>query len=233
VVGSPILRDLTFDATAGPIASAGQLFQGGVYLVNLLNVYGPGIAILFVVFVEAAGVCWFYGVDRFSHDIEKMIGHRPGIFWRVCWNYISPVFLLVSHVYRLEFLTLRMFWERFLSTALSLLTLDVCYRRRYMFSLLQVIFIFSLLGYEEMLQGEYTYPAWTIMVGWMLTASSLICIPLYIVYKLIITPGNIMQVHTLQSDVKGTYPLYRYISNITFSPRQLQRVPGNAVGSAT
>ncbi|PSN32519.1 Sodium-dependent serotonin transporter, partial [Blattella germanica] len=49
---------------------------GGVHLVNLLNVYGPGISILFVVFVEAAGVCWFYGVDRFSHDIEKMIGHQ-------------------------------------------------------------------------------------------------------------------------------------------------------------
>jgi solute carrier family 6 serotonin transporter-like protein 4 len=76
------------------------LFQGGVYLVNLLNVYGPGISILFVAFVEAAGVCWFYGVDRFSHDIEKMIGHRPGIFWRVCWNYISLVFLLVSDIYR-------------------------------------------------------------------------------------------------------------------------------------
>jgi solute carrier family 6 serotonin transporter-like protein 4 len=71
-----------------------------VYLVNLLNVYGPGISILFVVFVEAAGVCWFYGVDRFSRDIEQMIGHRPGIFWRVCWSYISPVFLLVSDSYR-------------------------------------------------------------------------------------------------------------------------------------
>ncbi|KAJ9585512.1 hypothetical protein L9F63_002713, partial [Diploptera punctata] len=123
---------------------------GGVYLVNLLNIYGPGISILFVVFVEAAGVCWFYGVDRFSRDIEKMIGHRPGIFWRLCWNYISPVFLLV-------------------------------------------IFIFSILGYEEMLQGEYVYPEWSIMVGWILTASSLLCIPTYIVYKLIITPGNIIQ----------------------------------------
>jgi len=63
-----------------------------------------------------------------------------------------------------------------------------------MFAWLQVIFIFSLLGYEEMLQGEYSYPAWTIMVGWILTASSLLCIPLYIVYKLTVTPGNIVQV---------------------------------------
>jgi solute carrier family 6 serotonin transporter-like protein 4 len=62
------------------------------------------------------------------------------------------------------------------------------------FAWLQVIFIFSLLGYEEMLQGDYKYPAWTIMVGWILTASSLLCIPLYIVYKFIVTPGNIVQV---------------------------------------
>jgi solute carrier family 6 serotonin transporter-like protein 4 len=50
------------------------------------------------------------------------------------------------------------------------------------------------MGYEEMLQGEYNYPAWTIMVGWILTASSLLCIPLYIVYKFTVTPGNIVQV---------------------------------------
>jgi SNF family Na+-dependent transporter len=70
--------------------------QGGEYLVNLLNIYGPGISILFVVFVEAVGVCWFYGVDRFSSDIQLMIGIRPGLFWRLCWNWISPLFILVS-----------------------------------------------------------------------------------------------------------------------------------------
>ncbi|XP_075217892.1 serotonin transporter [Lycorma delicatula] len=120
---------------------------GGVYLVNLLNVYGPGLAILFVVFVEAAGVCWVYGVDRFSSDIECMLGYRPGIFWRLCWGYISPVFLLV-------------------------------------------IFVFSIMGYEEMLAGEYIYPPWSINVGWLLTASSLSCIPAYMIYKFLITPGT-------------------------------------------
>lgn len=60
-------------------------------MVNFLNVYGPGLAILFVVFVEAAGVFWFYGVENFSNDVEMMIGQRPGLFWRVCWLYISPV----------------------------------------------------------------------------------------------------------------------------------------------
>ncbi|XP_026678158.1 sodium-dependent serotonin transporter-like [Diaphorina citri] len=123
---------------------------GGVYLVNFLNVFGPGLAILFVVFVEAAGVCWIYGVDRFSTDIESMLGHRPGLYWRLCWTYISPFFLLT-------------------------------------------IFVFSLLGYEDMISGEYVYPPWSIRLGWTLTASSLMCIPSYIVYKLYTTPGPLIK----------------------------------------
>ncbi|KAB0792460.1 hypothetical protein PPYR_14419 [Photinus pyralis] len=123
---------------------------GGVYLVNMLNVYGPGLAILFVVFVEAAGVFWLYGTDNFVRDIEKMLGHRPGLFWRLSWKYISPVFLLT-------------------------------------------IFIFSLLGHADMLGTEYEYPQWSMYVGYALTGSSIICIPLYIVYKFVITPGNVSQ----------------------------------------
>ncbi|CAH2096550.1 unnamed protein product [Euphydryas editha] len=120
---------------------------GGVYLVDLLNVYGPGLAILFVVFAEAAGVCWVYGVDRFSEDVRTMLGHKPGWFWRACWSYISPVFLLV-------------------------------------------LFVFSVLAHEEMLGGEYVFPRWSIRVGWIMTGVTVSCIPLYIIYKFLITPGN-------------------------------------------
>jgi len=35
------------------------------------------------------------GVDRFADDIASMIGHRPGIYWRICWKFIAPCFLLV------------------------------------------------------------------------------------------------------------------------------------------
>ena len=121
--------------------------QGGVYLVEFLNVYGPGLAILFVVFIESAGVFWFYGVDNFSNDIKQMLGHRPGIFWRFCWKYISPVFLLV-----------------------------VC--------------IFSFLGHEDMLNPDFKYPSWTEPLGLLLTASSVMCIPIYIVYKFFVTSGG-------------------------------------------
>ena len=66
-----------------------------MYLVDLLNVYGPGIAILFIVFVEAMGLSWCYGTQRFSDDIESMLGFQPGPFWKITWAYVSPIFILV------------------------------------------------------------------------------------------------------------------------------------------
>lgn len=36
------------------------------------------------------------GVDRFSEDIQKMMGFKPGLYWRLCWKFVSPAFLLVS-----------------------------------------------------------------------------------------------------------------------------------------
>ena len=38
------------------------------------------------------------GLDRFSEDLEAMLGHRPGRYWMVCWKFVAPVFLVVSMV---------------------------------------------------------------------------------------------------------------------------------------
>lgn len=59
---------------------------------------------------------------------------------------------------------------------------------------LLVLFVFSVLAHEEMLGGEYEYPSWSITVGWVMTGTTVSCIPLYIIYKLIITPGSFMTV---------------------------------------
>uniref|UniRef100_A0A4W4HBN0 Transporter n=1 Tax=Electrophorus electricus TaxID=8005 RepID=A0A4W4HBN0_ELEEL len=69
--------------------------KGGIYIFTLLDTYAAGTSILFGVLVEAIGVSWFYGVDRFSEDIERMMGFKPGLYWRLCWKFVSPVFLLV------------------------------------------------------------------------------------------------------------------------------------------
>ncbi|XP_039618861.1 sodium-dependent noradrenaline transporter [Polypterus senegalus] len=68
--------------------------SGGIYVFNLLDRFAAGTAILFAVLIEAIGISWFYGVDRFSEDIERMMGFRPGLYWRLCWKFVSPMFLL-------------------------------------------------------------------------------------------------------------------------------------------
>jgi len=59
----------------------------------------------------------------------------------------------------------------------------------------QVIFICSMYTYEDLQTDDYVYPKWSIAVGWVLTGSSLVCIPLYMVYAFIVTPGSFQQVH--------------------------------------
>lgn len=34
------------------------------------------------------------GVWQFSDDIKQMTGQRPSLYWRLCWKFISPCFLL-------------------------------------------------------------------------------------------------------------------------------------------
>ncbi|XP_037655395.1 sodium-dependent dopamine transporter isoform X2 [Choloepus didactylus] len=68
--------------------------SGGIYVFTLLDHFAAGTSILFGVLIEAIGVAWFYGVGQFSDDIKQMIGQRPGLYWRLCWKFVSPCFLL-------------------------------------------------------------------------------------------------------------------------------------------
>lgn len=36
------------------------------------------------------------GLKKFSDDVEEMLGFRPGIYWRICWKFVSPTFIIVS-----------------------------------------------------------------------------------------------------------------------------------------
>ncbi|KAG1684329.1 Sodium-dependent serotonin transporter [Nymphon striatum] len=116
---------------------------GGKYLVSFLDSYAVSISILFVVFVESVAVCWIYGTQRFSNDIEAMLGpgRRPGILLQICWIFISPLFILVNPK----------------SSQIKI------------------------------------YPEWSSTVGWLLSLSSLMCIPVYMFYRIAITPGSLIE----------------------------------------
>ncbi|KAH3883274.1 sodium-dependent dopamine transporter-like [Dreissena polymorpha] len=75
--------------------------QGGAYVVTLMDKYAAGYSILFAVFFETLAVSWAYGVDRFSSDIESMIGYHPNLYWRITWKYLAPMFLLFIMIFGL------------------------------------------------------------------------------------------------------------------------------------
>ncbi|XP_031845957.2 sodium-dependent dopamine transporter isoform X2 [Nomia melanderi] len=75
--------------------------QGGFYFFHLLDRYAAGYSMLFAVLAEAIAISWIYGADRFCADIKDMIGFSPGIYWRVCWKFVAPIFLMFIIVYGL------------------------------------------------------------------------------------------------------------------------------------
>lgn len=75
--------------------------QGGFYFFHLLDRYAAGYSMLVAVFFESIAVAWIYGTNRFCEDIKDMIGFAPGFYWRVCWRFLAPLFLMFIIVYGL------------------------------------------------------------------------------------------------------------------------------------
>ncbi|ESO97939.1 hypothetical protein LOTGIDRAFT_104270 [Lottia gigantea] len=124
---------------------------GGQYYMQIMDTHGAAISLLFICFCEIVALNWFYGVRRFSDDVQAMLGHRPGIFWKISWCFISPISLLL-------------------------------------------IFILSIVGYAGISLDDYTFPIWCQYVGWAITFASIVCVPIYMVYRVCITPGSIKTV---------------------------------------
>uniref|UniRef100_A0A8C2I7J8 Transporter n=1 Tax=Cyprinus carpio TaxID=7962 RepID=A0A8C2I7J8_CYPCA len=119
--------------------------RGGIYVFTLLDHFAAGTSILFGVLIEAIGV------DRFSDDIQEMIGQRPGLYWRLCWKFVSPCFLLF-------------------------------------------MVVVSFATFNPPKYGSYYFPAWATMLGWCLSISSMIMVPLYAFYKFCSLPGSFCDV---------------------------------------
>ncbi|XP_026479366.1 sodium-dependent dopamine transporter-like [Ctenocephalides felis] len=75
--------------------------QGGFYFFQLLDRYAAGYSILVAVLFESIAVSWIYGTERFCQDIKDMIGFSPGIYWKVCWKFVAPIFLIFITMYGL------------------------------------------------------------------------------------------------------------------------------------
>ena len=70
----------------------------GQYLINFLDFYGASFVALILAIIELLTVSWIYGVERFCDDIEFMLNRKTGIYWRVCWKFITPLIMVAIFI---------------------------------------------------------------------------------------------------------------------------------------
>ncbi|KXJ73558.1 hypothetical protein RP20_CCG015603 [Aedes albopictus] len=66
----------------------------GSYIFQLMDSFAGNYTLLIIAFFECIGVSYIYGIKRFADDIELMTGSRPGLYWMLCWKYISPIAMI-------------------------------------------------------------------------------------------------------------------------------------------
>jgi len=77
--------------------------SSGQYVLNLMDTYGAGFAVIWIALWEVICLMWIYGVCNFSKDISLMIGSQPFILTKVCWAFVCPVALLVIFILSLVY----------------------------------------------------------------------------------------------------------------------------------
>jgi len=74
--------------------------HGGIYMFQLLDFYScSGLALLWVTFFQTIAIGWFFGAQRFCDCIEQMTGHKPNIFWYLCWKYFAPLVMFCVFIF--------------------------------------------------------------------------------------------------------------------------------------
>ncbi|XP_020497986.1 solute carrier family 6 member 11a isoform X1 [Labrus bergylta] len=126
--------------------------EAGAYILQIFDHYvcsGPTLLLMAV--LQSLVIGWIYGAERFSDNIEDMIGYKPLPLFKYCWMYGTPAICSGT----LVFLLLRYTPLRFNKT--------------------------------------YVYPWWAYGIGWFLAMSSVVMIPLTMVFKLAKEKGTLLQ----------------------------------------
>ncbi|KAH8355836.1 hypothetical protein KR200_010722 [Drosophila serrata] len=116
--------------------------NGGMFIVQLFDWYSSPLSVCAICFVEIIMVSWVYGVKNFMLDVEFMLGKRPGLYWRILWQWVTPMVLVF-------------------------------------------IFVMTAVFMRTITYNNISYPTWAVALGWAICVSSVMFIPLYMVYIMI------------------------------------------------
>ena len=132
----------------------------GLYIFTLFDNHSATYSALMLGAAEITVMAWVYGAEQFMEDLHSMLGFYPfpRMFWLLSWKLVSPALLIVRT---------------------SLAGQGKC-KTLY----LQVILVTTAIGYKGNSYDEYVYPSWANALGWLLTMSSVLMVPLVILWRL-------------------------------------------------
>jgi len=100
----PNLKYLLVAAVTTVLGFVGGLVYvtpGGLYILALVDYYGANFSVFILGTVEIVGLAWVYGVNNLCDDVEFMLERKTGIYWRICWGFVTPVLMIVILLYSL------------------------------------------------------------------------------------------------------------------------------------
>lgn len=79
----------------------GSIFctPAGQFLLNLVDFYGVSNVVFFLAVAELIAIAWIYGVKQICQDIEFMSKRKTGWYWRITWQIVTPIFMIVILIY--------------------------------------------------------------------------------------------------------------------------------------
>ncbi|XP_050406661.2 sodium- and chloride-dependent GABA transporter 1 isoform X1 [Patella vulgata] len=124
--------------------------QAGVYIFQLVDWYMTSVTVFLTTAIEAIIIGWIYGADRFIDDMEKMLGKRPSVLFKILWQYVNPTLLIG-------------------------------------------LLVFTLVEYQPPSYGNYQYPSYAGVIGWIIALITSVPIPILMVKEIKSRKGSIIQ----------------------------------------
>lgn len=89
-----------------------------------------------------------------------------------------------------------------------------------------VLIVFTIMTYEDLTYNRtYKYPSWALKFGWILSISSFICIPVYAIYKWILTSGSFTEVRNNKSFILICLKRNAYLIKMNVEIFQIESEP--------